>query len=227
MNVLWEMGIEPDLVMLPASTSPVGSSPTKEAAINAAVEGFRSPQWSFWPYEPELEKRIRNAFDAHFEDLFVREDGRWRATWPAAGREVLITWRREFCLKKSSSWLVRRFRGVILPMATPRLRAAGAAPEPTHVRPTAPPSSRPSTLSLKSLMNVRRRSSPSVKILSPSSSCLRSAARMYLSSSVSSCASVVDASCRAASSSAGRRKLPTWSARYLNNASSSAVMLCS
>ena len=93
MNVLWEMKILPDLITLPASTSPVSYSTSKEAAINAAVEGFRSAQWSYWPYSPELERRVREVVSAHFDDLFSQEPGGWRPLWPAYGREVLITWR--------------------------------------------------------------------------------------------------------------------------------------
>src|SRR5580692_7944776 len=81
-------------------------------------------------------------------------------------------------------------------------------------RATASPKSKPSTASVKSLMKLRRRNSPSVKISKPSSFCLARTRSMSRSSIEcrrwGSCAAVR----RASSSSAGRRKLPTWSARY-------------
>jgi SAM-dependent methyltransferase len=93
MDVLWEMGILPDLVMLPGTTSGASFAATREQAIEAAVEGFRSSQWSFWPYQPELERRVRDVVSAHFDELFVHEGDRFKAGFPAYGREVLITWR--------------------------------------------------------------------------------------------------------------------------------------
>src|SRR5437868_2178460 len=53
-NVLWELGIEPDVRMLPDLWgSP--TSPTREAAVQAAMMSVRGHQWAFWPLTPEVQ----------------------------------------------------------------------------------------------------------------------------------------------------------------------------
>ena len=93
-NVLWEMGIEPDVRMLP--DPPVlapPAAPTREAAIQMAVTRFPSEQWALWPLDPELEGRLRRVLDARFDELFTQTpDGYTQNTWINPGREVLITW---------------------------------------------------------------------------------------------------------------------------------------
>src|SRR5712691_10984751 len=69
---------------------------------------------------------------------------------------------------------------------------------------------------MKSMCQDARRNSPSVAERSPASSCLRTAARIESSSTARSCAASIlpcASSSRARSSSGGRRRLPTWSAR--------------
>src|SRR5215510_11352744 len=78
---------------------------------------------------------------------------------------------------------------------------------------TESPMSKPSTASVKSLMKFRRRSSPSVASSKPSSCCLARIRRMCRSSRLCNAAGSFADLLRASSSSAGRRKLPTWSAR--------------
>src|SRR4051812_14702221 len=53
-NVLWELGIEPDvrmLTLLPSSMDPV---PTHEEAVGLALAQLRGHQWAFWPLDPAL-----------------------------------------------------------------------------------------------------------------------------------------------------------------------------
>src|SRR5271155_5416863 len=133
----------------------------------------------------------------------------------ALGKVILIA-PVQFAFKNDSSCPVsgRTCRSLDVTMPITLLSFA-AFPSPVfHERPTASPISKPSTASVKSLMKFRRRSSPSVKISSPSSFCLAST-RLICRSSVS-CKRFGSfaAFSRASRSSCGRRKLPTWSARY-------------
>src|SRR6185436_15330089 len=82
------------------------------------------------------------------------------------------------------------------------------------MRATALPWSRPATASQKSLMKFERRISLSVKISKPRSRWRARHSRIAWSSSCRSRSGRVAGSLRASSSVAGRRKLPTWSARY-------------
>src|SRR6266545_1142890 len=69
---------------------------------------------------------------------------------------------------------------------------------------------------MKSMCHQSRRNSPSVTAWMPTDSCLATASRMCLSCTARSCSGVISprfAFARASCSSAGRRRLPTWSAR--------------
>ena len=93
-NVLWEMGLEPDVRMLPDPTvlAPP-AAPTPDAAVQTAIARFPSEQWAFWPLGSELEARLRQVLEARFDELFTRTaDGYTQKTWVNPGREVLITW---------------------------------------------------------------------------------------------------------------------------------------
>jgi SAM-dependent methyltransferase len=92
MNVLWELGIEPDLRMLPSSTVPSPYFPTREAAVQAAVERFTGAQWAFWPLRPEQEARVRQALDERRDELLPQTERGYTLGWINPGREVLITW---------------------------------------------------------------------------------------------------------------------------------------
>ena len=92
MNVLWELGIEPDLRMLPHSTVPTPFFPTREAAVQAAIARITGAQWAFWPLSPEQEARLRQVLEARFDELFPRTDQGYTFGWVDPGREVLITW---------------------------------------------------------------------------------------------------------------------------------------
>ncbi|MDP8922967.1 MAG: methyltransferase domain-containing protein [Chloroflexota bacterium] len=90
-NVLWEMGIEPDVRMLPDPLPVPPPVPTREAAIQAGVDRFIA-QWAFWPLGPELEARLRRVLEARFDELFNPTADGYAATWINPGREVLISW---------------------------------------------------------------------------------------------------------------------------------------
>jgi hypothetical protein len=90
-NVLWQMGILPDVHVLSGAV-PIPSSPTREAAIDGAISSFGGEQWALWPLGPDLETRLRRVFETH-RDLFKSENGQFVPAWYDAAREVLITWR--------------------------------------------------------------------------------------------------------------------------------------
>ena len=62
-NVLWEMGIQPDLRMLPDVPVRYPPSLTREAAVQAALVRFGGEQWARWPLGEELEARIQQTVE--------------------------------------------------------------------------------------------------------------------------------------------------------------------
>jgi hypothetical protein len=91
-NVLWGMGIEPDIRMLPDPPVRYPTAATREAAIQAAVGRFGGEQWAHWPLDGEVETRVRHILEASFDTLFSQSDGGYVPNWITPGREVLITW---------------------------------------------------------------------------------------------------------------------------------------
>jgi SAM-dependent methyltransferase len=92
-NVLWEMGILPDIRALPShAAQPVVTAPTREAAIARAIAGYR-PQWAFWPLGDALEARLREILQTRFEDWFATTADGFVPAWITPGREILFTWR--------------------------------------------------------------------------------------------------------------------------------------
>jgi hypothetical protein len=91
-DVLREVGAEPKVQVLPGPATPIPPLPTREAAIDRAVIGFRGLQWSFWPLDPELTVRVQRALAAHFDDLFVRSAEGYLPVVASGRHEVLITW---------------------------------------------------------------------------------------------------------------------------------------
>ena len=91
-NVLWEMGRQPDVRMLPDVPLHYPASPTREAAVQAALVRFGGEQWARWPLDEELEARIRRTVEGHFDELFTRSADGYVPGWIDPGREVLITW---------------------------------------------------------------------------------------------------------------------------------------
>jgi SAM-dependent methyltransferase len=95
-NVLWEMGILPDIRVLPfnaARPNPIIPAPTREAAVGGALARFGGDQWTFWPLGSDLEQRLRRILETRFDELFAAGDDGFSPRWITPGREILITWR--------------------------------------------------------------------------------------------------------------------------------------
>ena len=86
--VLWEMGILPDVRVLPEPFRIGGSGRalprTREDAIDRAVQ---TPGM-------ENDPRARAVIEAHFDELFTPIPEGFRPTWLPDARELLITWER-------------------------------------------------------------------------------------------------------------------------------------
>jgi SAM-dependent methyltransferase len=91
-NVLWELGMQPDVRMLPIIPSTMDAVPTHEEAVELALAQLRGHQWAFWPLEPALERQARQRVEARFGELFESAPDGYRPRWTVPGREVLITW---------------------------------------------------------------------------------------------------------------------------------------
>jgi SAM-dependent methyltransferase len=90
-NVLWELGIDPEVRMLPDRWI-APPSPSREAAIQAALMSVRGHQWAFWPLTPEIEARAKQVIEASFDELFAETPEGFAPRWTGVAREVLITW---------------------------------------------------------------------------------------------------------------------------------------
>ena len=87
MAALWEMGILPDLRMLPEPPWWEGEVlQTREEALQLAVEG----QWLREEDRPRARKMLERTFDRWFSPGI---DG-FRPQWREASRELLITWEK-------------------------------------------------------------------------------------------------------------------------------------
>jgi hypothetical protein len=91
-NALWELGIEPDVRMLPVIPSTMEPVAGHEEAVLLALAQLRGHQWAFWPLDPALERQARERIEAHFDELFEPTPAGHRPRWTVPGREVLITW---------------------------------------------------------------------------------------------------------------------------------------
>jgi SAM-dependent methyltransferase len=92
MNVLWEMGIEPDVRMLPDPSTPTPLVPTREGAIATAMSQIGVHQWANWPLGDVLEARAHEIVQARFDELFTKTDAGFRSQWTEPRHDVLITW---------------------------------------------------------------------------------------------------------------------------------------
>ena len=82
---LWEMGILPDVRVLPEpSWWETWHFPTRDEAIESVLFGR-------WSQEPERE-RAREIFEEQFDEIFSTDGEGYRAIWRAPMRELLITW---------------------------------------------------------------------------------------------------------------------------------------
>jgi SAM-dependent methyltransferase len=91
-NVLWELGIEPDVRMLPDLPGTLPAAPTREAALELAVGQLRGHQWAFWPLDPSLVQTARARVEARFGELFEQTPEGFLPRWTVPAREVLMTW---------------------------------------------------------------------------------------------------------------------------------------
>jgi SAM-dependent methyltransferase len=91
-NVLWELGIEPDVRMLPILPSTLAAAPTHEEAVELALVQLRGHQWAFWPLDQDLERFARQRIEEHFDELFAQTAEGCLPRWTVPAREVLITW---------------------------------------------------------------------------------------------------------------------------------------
>lgn len=92
--VLWELGIVPDVRLLPLIPQAVRGAPatTREEALANAATTLANEQWAHWPASEALLARIRGAIEPHFKDLFERTAEGFRPRWVRSARELLITW---------------------------------------------------------------------------------------------------------------------------------------
>ena len=82
---LWEMGILPDVRVLPdPSWWETWQYATREEAIESVLFGR-------WSREADRE-RARSIFEDQFDELFAKEPDGYRAIWRSPMRELLITW---------------------------------------------------------------------------------------------------------------------------------------
>ena len=91
-NVIWELGILPDIRVLPQPTVPFTPAPSRDAAIAAAIARFPGEQWGWWELGSDLERRLRSILEARFDELFVGGPEGFIPRYVAPGREILITW---------------------------------------------------------------------------------------------------------------------------------------
>ena len=83
--VLWEMGVLPEVRVLPdPSWWETWHFPTRDDAIESVLFGR-------WSSEPDRE-RARKIFEEQFDEIFSPDGEGYRAIWRAPMRELLITW---------------------------------------------------------------------------------------------------------------------------------------
>ena len=84
--VLWDIGILPDIRVLPAPTWwETWQYATREEALDSVIFG----RWS----REGVREQARGIFEAQFDELFAPHyNGGYRAIWRTPMRELLITW---------------------------------------------------------------------------------------------------------------------------------------
>src|SRR5262249_28647231 len=91
-NVLWELGVLPDIRVLPHPTMPFAPAPSRDAAIAGAIARFPGEQWGWWNLGSDLEARLRSILEARFDELFAAGPEGFAPRYITPGREILITW---------------------------------------------------------------------------------------------------------------------------------------
>jgi SAM-dependent methyltransferase len=91
--VLWEMGILPDVRVLPGTRLGVGCAvetglpQTREQAVEMALQGG-------W-LRPEDRECARGVIEARYDELFAASPEGFRPLWHPVTRELLITWEKD------------------------------------------------------------------------------------------------------------------------------------
>ena len=85
MLVLWEMGILPNLLVLPGAQWWESDNPFSR---EEALEGALGSSW----FQSEDRDRVSGILEDNFDDLFTKGPDGFRPTWKHPLREVLITW---------------------------------------------------------------------------------------------------------------------------------------
>jgi SAM-dependent methyltransferase len=83
--VLWDMGVLPDVRVLPA---PTWWEDWHHATRDEALESVIFGRWS----REGIRDTARRIFNEQFDELFVRDGDGYRAIWRQPMRELLITW---------------------------------------------------------------------------------------------------------------------------------------
>jgi hypothetical protein len=91
-NVIWELGILPDIRVSPFPTVPLAPAPGREAAIAGAIARFPGEQWGWWSLGSDLEARLRSILEARFDELFTLSPEGFVPRYITPGHEILITW---------------------------------------------------------------------------------------------------------------------------------------
>jgi hypothetical protein len=86
MEVIWDMGILPDVEVLPLPSRTDSNPTTRKEAIEQAMEG----SW----VAPKDRAMATQVLESHFEDLFAVEQDAIIPLWRPQGQEVLITWEK-------------------------------------------------------------------------------------------------------------------------------------
>ena len=92
-DVLWEMGILPDVrVLAQSGATQLPPSPGHEEAVAAAMRSFASEQWALWPFGTNVLGRLHSVLEKNYAELFAETPRGVVPRWLAPAREILITW---------------------------------------------------------------------------------------------------------------------------------------
>jgi SAM-dependent methyltransferase len=91
-NVIWELGILPDIRVSPLPSVPLAPAPGREAAIAGAIARFPGEQWGWWGLGSDLEQRLRVILESRFDELFSTSPEGFIPRYITPGHEILITW---------------------------------------------------------------------------------------------------------------------------------------
>lgn len=93
--VLWDLGIVPDVRVVPGSGIARRGRAlprTREEAIQAALDALGREQWAVGHLADDRATRARATIDIAFDDLFASTPDGYRPLWVTPAREILVTW---------------------------------------------------------------------------------------------------------------------------------------